>query len=468
MRRAFGFPLGVALLCGAAAGAQEPATLKRGEVIPRVVCAGQPEQSYALYLPSNYTPAREWPVLLAFDPAGRGALPVRLLKDAAEEFGYIVAGSNNSRNGPARLQAEAAEAVMRDVASRLRVDPRRLYTAGFSGGARVAAMTALLCGDCIAGVIAQGGGFPANAAPSREQGFSFFAVIGDRDYNYPELFELHARLESLGRASRLRVFDGVHRWAPPEVLREAVEWMELRAMARGRRPRDAALIARSMEAAAARIQKLEAAGDSYAAWKETRALVQTFAGLADVAAFEAKVAAGKDTAGVRDGSRRERKELERQRALVAPFHSAFAVLRAEPGERLATSARLQALLSDLRLGAARTRDPSDRLAHTRALGQAYAHAIEEGEAALRERDLAFALAAFELARAAMPDSPGPPFLMARVHAAAGRGKSALNALDEAVRKGLGSAELLRETPEFAPLHAEPEFQRLLASLASPS
>ncbi|HKQ93218.1 MAG TPA: hypothetical protein VJZ77_21330, partial [Blastocatellia bacterium] len=73
-----------------------------GKIIERVVCLKDAGQSYALYLPSNYTTDRRWPVIYAFDPAARGLRPVERFKDAAEKYGYIIVGSNNSRNFPDR------------------------------------------------------------------------------------------------------------------------------------------------------------------------------------------------------------------------------------------------------------------------------------------------------------------------------------------------------------------------------
>src|SRR3712207_1732929 len=71
-----------ASLAGRADGAQEQQQqLARATVIERVVCAGDASQSYALYLPSNYTPARRWPIIYGFDPAARGRVPVELFRE---------------------------------------------------------------------------------------------------------------------------------------------------------------------------------------------------------------------------------------------------------------------------------------------------------------------------------------------------------------------------------------------------
>src|SRR6266850_1077717 len=89
--------------------------IPRGKVIEKVVCAANPAQRYALYLPSNYTPVRAWPILYAFDPGARGSIPVNRFQEAAEKYGWIIAGSNNSRNGPMQPSREAFEAMWDDT-----------------------------------------------------------------------------------------------------------------------------------------------------------------------------------------------------------------------------------------------------------------------------------------------------------------------------------------------------------------
>jgi hypothetical protein len=83
----------------AAVPAALAADLPAGQIIDRVACAADASQSYALYVPARYTPSRVWPVIFAFDPGGRGRTPVERYQIAAERYGFMVVGSNNSRNG---------------------------------------------------------------------------------------------------------------------------------------------------------------------------------------------------------------------------------------------------------------------------------------------------------------------------------------------------------------------------------
>ena len=110
-----------------------------GQILGRVSCQQDISQSYALYLPSTYDPDSRWPVVFCFDPAAQGVEAVHFYREAAEKYGYVVLGSNNSRNGPLSRIFDAADAMITDARGRLTIDEDRVYFSGFSGGARVAA-----------------------------------------------------------------------------------------------------------------------------------------------------------------------------------------------------------------------------------------------------------------------------------------------------------------------------------------
>src|SRR6187401_888265 len=202
--------------------AQVPTSLPAGEVIPSVACATNASQTYALYLPSTYQPDRPWPVILAFDPGGRGRNPVERYRDAAERYGFIVAGSNNSRNGSSETGA-AVTAMAVDVQQRFAVDGKRVYTAGMSGGARVAS-----AGD-------------PDSQPRKSVPFPIFATAGTEDFNHVEMRLLDRALTS---PHRLVVFQGGHTWLSSDLAVEAVEWMQLQGMRSGIVRRDDQVIAR--------------------------------------------------------------------------------------------------------------------------------------------------------------------------------------------------------------------------------
>src|ERR1044072_8610212 len=211
-------------------------SILRGQIVDRIGALSDSSQSYALYRPSNYTPNRNWPVLYAFDPGARGRVPVERFKEAAEKYGWIVLGSNNSRNGPWDLAANAWNAMQIDIHQRFAIDDARMYATGFSGGARAAVRIAIAC-KCLAGVMANGAGFPVDLVPSPEMHFVFFGAVGVDDFNYPELKSLEEPLTKAGISHRIQTFDGRHEWPPLSVATAAVQWMELYAIKARKGPR---------------------------------------------------------------------------------------------------------------------------------------------------------------------------------------------------------------------------------------
>jgi poly(3-hydroxybutyrate) depolymerase len=247
--------------------------LPRGQVIDSVQCAADSTQSYSLYLPAAYTPERAWPLLMGFHPGARGRAIVDKYRDAAERYGYIVAASNNSRNGPWEVSGRAVTAMAQDLGTRFSTDPKRLYATGHSGGARVALQLALR--NPVAGVIASSAGF-ADREPHVKLSFAFFGTAGDTDFNYVEMKMLDRTLKS---PHRVVIFHGGHTLPPDEVAMEAIEWMELQGIKSAIRPRDDALVASLWTR---RLEAAMAAGNPVKTVPLLQALVEDFKGLRDV------------------------------------------------------------------------------------------------------------------------------------------------------------------------------------------
>jgi len=289
---------GVLLVLWSAAGisAQE---ISRGTVIEDVKCAADATQSYALYVPSTYVPDRPWNLLIAFHPGARGRLMVEKYQAAAERYGYIVAGSNTSRNGPWSVSAAAVQAMSADLGRRFAIDAERVYLTGMSGGARVAMLVALGKNN-IAGVIASSAGYP-DSRPRAAVPFPVFGTAGTEDFNYIEMRLLDRKLTS---PHHLAVFSGGHTLPPDDVALEAIEWLELQAMKTGRRTRDDALVDRLFEKRQRLIAASTGAADSV---HLLDALVADFQGLRDVST---------EAARAKDLSRQSevRKTLARERA----------------------------------------------------------------------------------------------------------------------------------------------------------
>jgi dienelactone hydrolase len=270
-------PIVAALLMGSSA--QQPA---RGVLVEHLSCPNDPTQTYTLYLPSTYETSRKWPLLLVFDPGGRAARAAEVFREAAERFGWIIAASENSRNGPWEPTLRAVNAMWPALLGGYAVDERRVYTAGHSGGATVAWLVAQQTGQ-IAGVIASGQPNPeSQITKAKEKRFAWFGAAGHSDFNFLQVKNIDAALADSTSPHRVDFFDGGHQWPPTEITFRALGWMEVVSMIEGRRSRDLDLVRTILADDVARARALEDRGLLTEAWRSYGTIVATYTGLVDV------------------------------------------------------------------------------------------------------------------------------------------------------------------------------------------
>ncbi len=203
-----------------------------GKVTEIVKCENNSEETYAVYVPTSYTIEKRWPVIIAFEPTARGSIPVKLFKNSAERYGYIVVCSNNSQNGPWKDVIRSMKSVWIDIQKRFSVDKARIYTTGFSGGSRAASLFESIIGVAPAGIIACGAGLQEKLHPSRIKRSFYYGIIGLEDFNYKEFRKLVPELEKAGVRYCIDYVSGIHKWPEESAIARAVEWMEIDAVVR--------------------------------------------------------------------------------------------------------------------------------------------------------------------------------------------------------------------------------------------
>jgi dienelactone hydrolase len=276
--------IGLAPLVAILLAAAQPGQPARGTLVEHVSCPSDPTQTYTLYLPSSYQPSRSWPLLLVFDPGGRAARAAEVFRDAAERFGWIIAASENSRNGPWEPTLRAVNAMWPALLGGYSVDERRVYAAGHSGGATVAWMLARQTGQ-IAGVIVSGQPNP-ESNDSKGKPFAWFGMAGHVDFNFMEVKKIDQDLARTSNPHRVEFFDGGHQWPPPDLVARAFAWMEIVAMKDGRRSRDQDLARTLLGEDMTRAGELEQRGLLTEAWRSYGAIASSYSGVIDASEAE--------------------------------------------------------------------------------------------------------------------------------------------------------------------------------------
>ena len=460
-----------------AAAAEPDSSLPLGQVVGRVSCRDNGVQSYALYLPSGYRPDRPWPILYAFDPAARGRVPVELFSKAAERLGYIVVGSNNSRNGPVEPVVAAMNALWSDTHARFVLDPERIYATGMSGGNYPAR---LLLAQRGAGMVACAGAFVEDDIANVEPRHTWIAIAGVSDFNFDLNRAAVRALVARGVAARFVTFDGGHSWPPEAVVSQALDWLELAAMRTGKRQPDPTFVEAQFEGGLARVRALVAGGQVHDAADENSTLVREFEGLKPAETLqplareadglrkspEAKKARKREESLARDektqGDRLRglrwrleqdpREQMQRMLSQATDDPVAFW----DPG---VTRRELDDLLKRL------TRDLESpeadrRIVSKRVIDGFYIDTFYQGQQHRDLRRLVAAQADFEICIRMRPTASGPVYDLARTHAAQGDRKVALARLRKALELGFRDLGRLGTDPEWALLRDWPEFQAI--------
>ena len=288
----------------------------------RLTASSDTSQHFALTLPAGYSRDRRWPLLILMDPRGRALVPLECFSPLAEQLGYIVMSSYNTRSdervdpNPAAVNAMLAHAT-----SDLSIDESRLYLAGFSGTARAAWMMAAELKGHVAGIVGFGGGLPPTTpfAPALlriaewDPRFSVAGGAGVVDFNYLELVELADSLDAVGLANQIQSHPGRHAWPGREGCEDALRWLHARAMRTGLAPKDSLYAIGDRDRRRQAADHLRTAGDPLEAATRLRSNVDLYAGWLDVSDDEAALTRLTKSREFSDARKARSKELRTER-----------------------------------------------------------------------------------------------------------------------------------------------------------
>ena len=420
---------------------------KPGEITDPIACKKDRNITYSLFLPAAYNTEKSWPLVIAFDAHGKGIKPVQLLQKSAGEYGYIVAGSNNSRNGVDWNTTSAQyDILLADLFERFNIDKNRIYTCGFSGGARVASSVALFRGG-ISGVIACSAGFPQLKDPIKHK-FDFFGIAGNADMNYAEMAGLDKALEKSGFRHQLLIFDGSHEWPPDSILAEAMLWCELNAMKDRKKPINNELINKEFHRF---IQEYSRIGNKsrFSQYLLGLRVFSYFGGLCPEAdSIQAEVGLLGKTAAIRSNLVAEEALLKKELILQQQYAKELNVRDA---------AWWRSEMQRLNTFVARSQNQSEVIMVKRVIEYLSLAAFSTTQAYLKQQQNREAEDFAVIYGIIDPDNPEPEFIIARLMAVRNDRVAALKHLEKAADLGFSESSRIQNDTVFFKLNGEKSF-----------
>ncbi|MDF1549790.1 MAG: hypothetical protein P1P88_18320 [Bacteroidales bacterium] len=428
--------------------------IPRGQVIDTIKCIDNRQQSYALYLPSYYSTDSIYPIIYIFEPAARGSFPVQKYHKLAEEFGFILICSNNSGNGPQAPIDLAYQAVFNDSKVRFMEDTSRLYTMGFSGGARVAARIAIRDKN-IKGVIACGAGFPGEYTPVAGMNFTFVGLVGDLDMNYIEVKNLENELEKKNIPHQMIYYHDEHRWPPESVMKKAFLNLQFDAMRRSLINVDINLINNYKIQMIHEIDSVSEVEKKYAIYKE---LSNNLFSLIDTDDIQERINILEESHLLKQHFSEEEKYLKAELRLSESINKAFYdkenySIQWWKGE----TAKLNKSIND-------SDDVRQIFIAKRMINKIFSAAIEFYWLNNQNIDFNESLRIFKLASLAKPESPYPDYYLASIYAKNNKQKAALKHLQKSANKGFSNIDYLQTDKSFDNLRTNIKYLEILKQI----
>jgi hypothetical protein len=415
-------------------------------VISRISCLNDPSLSFALYLPRNYNDSSEFPVIIFFDPHGNGDVPLKKYREDAAQLGYVLAGSNDSKNGlPLEECNRIASMLLKEIKSRFHTGTKNITLAGFSGGAKVA----LSCIDndtSIRSVIYAGA-----ATPVRITGHSvsYIGFAGTGDMNYSDLLAFDESL-SPSVSHFLIEWNGKHEWVDSAVFKDSFYWCAFNSMRSREIKKDDGLI---NEFIAVNHHRIISSHNDPEKSMLLRKMICFLNGLADTTGYANELKAVEERAAYQNAMQRKHELLEKEQLMKSKYMQAFQEQNLEWWKRE---------ISHLR----NTKDASIKSMNERLLAFISLACYSISNNAISSHQFRMAEKMLAIYKMADPSNPDQPFLLACLYTQEGQQNKAIKALQEAVNLGLNDRKKIMEEPALQPLQTLPEFQTLINRLKS--
>lgn len=188
----------------------------------------QSSQTYYLYLPKGYIPTKKWPLFIGIHGyMADGNQAMDLWRGFADPEGFILV-CPSFKEGYQRLEYATDNRmidIIKELEKEFQIDEKKVFMAGFSGGAQFTHRFALRHPEYINSAIVLAAGsydYPANSASAKR--IKFLVGVGANDSERLEITKKFAeQLKNNGYQVKFEIFPNVGHEAPPAAKQLAIE-----------------------------------------------------------------------------------------------------------------------------------------------------------------------------------------------------------------------------------------------------
>ncbi len=212
-------------------------TLKKGKVIDSITIPSL-NNHFSLYLPRSFDMNKKWPVILGFDSSGNSKAITELYKNAAEEYGYVVAVSNFSENYDAKERLNHASFFLNYMFSIFPFQKDRIYVTGMGDDARLVSLLPVFFEDDIYGIVTIDNSYFYNSSIKIKKNCSHIGIVNTTNYRYKDFLNNRKYLGQKAIPADVLSYEEESMFPNQELIKKALSTFTLQAMLKGRVPMD--------------------------------------------------------------------------------------------------------------------------------------------------------------------------------------------------------------------------------------
>ncbi len=159
-------------------------------------------------------------LIVAIDPHADGKLAVSKFDKVLQKYNCTVIGLTNVKNDQYNFITQINNDI-KAAKNNLNLDVKKLFIAGFSGGARMAYMFATSHTNEVSGILMCGAG------TNQKQTFPFpvAMIIGTKDFNFIEQYYSPYSMRVLNDNLLTIAFKGIHQWPSDDLILDAISFL---------------------------------------------------------------------------------------------------------------------------------------------------------------------------------------------------------------------------------------------------
>jgi hypothetical protein len=167
----------------------------------------KPKSKYWIYVPEDYTPYRSWPMMVVFHGTnGTAQQFITLFMSEARKNKYILVAVKSSGAAWKEFDEEMVMNTIKEVSKNYKVDPDRMFLAGFSAGGFMTSFVGFKHNTMFRGL---GLMSPIPFAPGVGKSMALMVVCGDMDTNYPKCKSAYEMLKAQKCDTEMHTMAGV-------------------------------------------------------------------------------------------------------------------------------------------------------------------------------------------------------------------------------------------------------------------